>query len=194
MGGGVQDALRGASCPRLGRPPGALRERAARAAALSGLRRLPNPDPERQRPDRPSTGRTVTLPGGPSLGIAASSVAADTTADWDAAHICADPRTCDIVQAAEKTFALLTDAHFLKAFLTALGEAARTYHLPWLSALDAATVKAILLGVNAGDLIVTGFTFLAQYVVSAPPSISVSWTQLTKPKAPSKVTALPAGT
>ena len=101
---------------------------------------------------------------------------------WTSAQILDDLKAGKVVSAASATVELLTSETYLTTLLAALHAAGKAHGIPILAALSKDGIRRVLAVVNLTDLIVTTFTFVVQYIITAHSEVRVSW--LTPPTAP----------
>lgn len=89
--------------------------------------------------------------------------------------------------AVEKTLKLVTDPEFIEAFTGAARAAGAKFGIPALQAVNAKFLTKALLVVNLGDLIVTVYSWDADYFFNAHTEVSVTWEQLRKPSPPTNL-------
>lgn len=104
---------------------------------------------------------------------------------WTTANILDDLKAGKLTAAASATVELLTSETYLTTLLEALHAAGKAHGIPILASLSKEGIKRVLTVVNLTDLIVTTFTFITQYFITAHSEVKVSWVM--PPAAPTNV-------
>lgn len=118
---------------------------------------------------------------------------------WTSATILEDLKAGKVTSAASATVELLTSETYLTTLLDALHAVGTARGVPLLASLSKEGIKRVLTVVNLTDLIVTTFTFITQYFITAHSEVSVSWVlavappKPAPPAAPSSVTVSARG-
>lgn len=94
---------------------------------------------------------------------------------WTSAMILDELKAGKRTSAVSRTVELLTSETYLTTLLQALQAAGKAHGIPILASLSKDGIKRVLTVVNLTDLIVTTFTFVAQYFITAHSEVSVSW-------------------
>lgn len=105
---------------------------------------------------------------------------------WTSATILEDLKAGKLTSAASATVELLTSETYLTTLLDALHAVGTARGVPLLAALSKDGIRRVLTVVNLTDLIITTFTFITQYIITAHSGVRVGWE--TKPNAPTNVT------
>ena len=107
---------------------------------------------------------------------------------WTSATILDDLKAGRLTAAASATVELLTSETYLTTLLEALHAAGTANSVPILASLSKEGIRRVLTVVNLTDLIVTTFTFITQYIITAHSEVKVTWVPAVAPPKPTNTT------